>query len=85
MDDTILDILQRYSYLFGVDFKKDGETVEEIKALITKISEVKTIESMNISYFNPISREVISQEDIENSDTPIYYIIEYVISSIVRE
>ena len=94
LDGTVLEILQRYSYLFGQDFggTLDGgervftDTYYEIKSLITKVSEVKNVDDIKVTYLNSTTREEISYyKDVKNSDTPVYFIVECVISSIVKE
>ena len=96
LDGTILDILQRYSYLFNQDFggsiKTEGgeefiqtDTYSEIKSLITKISEVKNVNSIKVTYLNPTTRIEIPYEEVKKIDIPVYYVVECVISSIVRE
>lgn len=86
LDNTILDILQSYSYLFDQDFGDgDSEICSDIKALITKISEVKNVRDLKVSYLNPTTREEMKYEDIKKSGVPEYYIIECVISSIIKE
>lgn len=93
LDGTVLEILQRYSYLFDQDFGGEvggkfitTDTYNEIKSLITKISEVRNVDDIKVSYLNSTNREPISYEgEIKNSETPIYYIVECVISSFVKE
>lgn len=98
IDEMILEILQRYSYLFNQDFGKTKrytkdpneisqivtDTYSEIKSLITKISEVRNVEDIKITYLNPTSRKEITYDEIKESDIPVYFIIECVISSVVR-
>lgn len=88
LDGSILEILQRYSYLFNQDFGNEinmTDTYYEIRSLITKISEVRNVNNIKITYLNSTTREEISYENIKNSEIPIYFIVECVISSIVRE
>lgn len=87
LDDTILTILQKYEYLFDQDFgdaDTDTDTSNEIKSLVTKISEVRNVESMKVTYLNSSTREELTYDDVKNSKTPVYFIIECNISSIVK-
>lgn len=88
LDETILDILDGYSYQFGEDFGNSEiktDAYSEIKSLITKISEVRNVIDIKVSYLDPTSRKEVSYDEITESDTPVYFAIESVISSIVRE
>ena len=87
LDDTILEILQSYSYVFGVDFGGEEEITDdfsEVKSLITKISEVRNVENIKVTYLDPVSRAEINPKEIKESEIPVYHIIECVISSLVR-
>ena len=85
-NDTILDILNRYSYKFNQDLgNKDNHTdlYEEIKSLITKISEIKYVSEMNIVYLDLNGEEVDYKTQILPNLDISYFDIECNILSIV--
>lgn len=92
LDGSVLEILQRYSYLFNQDFggMMEDEFVvtkaySEIKSLITKISEVRGVTDIKVSYLNSRTREEVSYEKIKSEKTPVYFIVECVIYSTIME
>lgn len=85
-NDSILEILNKYSYRFNQDFgNKDNHTslYNEIKSLITKLSEVKYVSDMNVTYLNLNGEEIdYTSEILPNLDIS-YFDIEYNILSLV--
>jgi len=83
IEDDVQTILQEYEYKFNMNF---SEKSEEIRALISKISNVKQILSLQITYLdssgNVLSDEVI--EDLLSSLESKYFVIESTISSIIQ-
>lgn len=85
-NDSILDILNEYSYKFNQDLgNKDNHTAlyNEIKSLITKLSEIKYVSDMNIIYLDLNGEEVdYNTEILPNLDIS-YFDIECNILSLV--
>lgn len=85
-DNSILDILNGYSYKFNQDLgNKDNhtDTYEEIKSLITKISEIKYVSEMNIIYFDLNGNEVDYESQILPNLDISYFEIECNVLSVV--
>lgn len=85
-NDTILDILERYSYKFNQDLgNKDNHTTlyEEIKSLVTKVSDVKYVSEMNVVYLDLNGEEVDYQTQILPNLDISYFDIECNILSVV--
>lgn len=85
-NDSILEILNEYSYRFNQDLgNEDNHTslYNEIKSLITKLSEVKYVSDMNVIYLNLNGEEVdYTSEILPNLDIS-YFDIECNILSLV--
>lgn len=85
-DDSILTILNSYSYKFNQDLgNKDNhtDTYEEIKSLITKISEIKYVSEMNIMYFDLNGNEVDYKSQILPNLDISYFEIECNVLSVI--
>ncbi|MCF0116344.1 MAG: hypothetical protein HUJ56_13430 [Erysipelotrichaceae bacterium] len=82
LDQSVLDILKKYEYQFGVNFV--GDTLNEIKSLITKISEVKNVNTIDIQYFTPGKAQEISYDEIKDSIDVSYFEIECNITSTIK-
>ena len=86
LDDTIFGILNRYSYQFNQDLgDKENKTqlYEEIKSLITKISDIKYVSEINIVYLDSSGNEVDYKTQILPSLDISYFNIEYNILTVV--
>lgn len=86
LDDSILEILERYSYRFNTDFgDKDHETdiQKEIKSLITKLSEIRCVNGISINYYTSL-RERVNYEDIKDDLDISYFDVECNISSTIQ-
>lgn len=85
-NNSILEILNEYSYKFNQDLgNKDNHTslYNEIKSLITKLSEIKYVSDMNVIYLNLSGEEVdYTSEILPNLDIS-YFDIECNILSLV--
>lgn len=86
LDETILGILEDYSYKFGLDLGDSSHSTplqEEIKSLINKVSDVKYVSKIEIKYYDPTGKEL----DYETQVLPYldisYFEIECNILSIV--
>lgn len=82
-DDITQNILEdNYEKKFNIVF--DSDTLEEIKALISKLDYVKKVSSIEVSYSD--SSGSLAQEDIDEFDEGTYYFtIEATISAKVTE
>lgn len=86
LDDTILTLLEEYSHRFNQNLgDKDHKTslYEEIKSLITKISEVKYVTTMNITYMDLTGEELDYERDILPNLDISYFNIECNILSVI--
>lgn len=86
LDDTILDILGRYSYLFGQNLgNKENKTplYEEIKSLITKISDIKYVSDIDVIYLDSSGKELDYKTQILPSLDISYFNIECNILTVV--
>ena len=86
LDDTVLNILGRYSYLFGQDLgNKENKTplYEEIKSLITKISDIKYVSDINVIYLDSSGKELDYKTQILPSLDISYFNIECNILTVV--
>lgn len=82
IDSEVSDILDDYSNKFNVNF---SESLEEIRSLISKISNVKQVSSLNITYTTEDGTVITEPEkitEIQNSKN-VYYTIDYIINSII--
>lgn len=85
-NDTVLEILDRYAYKFNQDLgNKENHTVlyEEIKSLITKISEIKYVSGLNVVYLNLNGEELDYETQILPNIDISYFEIECNIFSTV--
>lgn len=83
VDEEVGNILQEYAYKFRMNL---SEKSEEIRALISKISNVKQILSLQIIYLDS-SGNVLSDEAVENLLSSLeskYFVIESTLSSIIQ-
>lgn len=82
IDDDISSILSQYENKFNVNLE---DSIEEIKSLISKISNVKQIIEMSIIYSQEdgttVGPEEVSSIDSSNS----YFDINFVLNSIIRK
>lgn len=83
VDKEVSDILKTYEYRFDLNL---GETEDEIKSLINKISNVKQISGFYISYLNDSGKPLTDEEisDMLNNLQQVYYTVDYVINSRVQ-
>ena len=83
VDKSISSILGEYDYKFGIDFR---EKEEEIRSLISKISNIKQISGYSIDYANE-SGILLSESEKEymfNNLDSSYYMVSYVINSKIQ-
>lgn len=80
IDQEVGDILENYSNKFDVKF---NELTEEIKSLISKISNVKRIIDMEITYTNE-DGTVVSESDVYGGDNVVYFSVDYIINSVIE-
>ena len=83
VDKEVSDILRTYEYRFNLNL---GETEEEIKSLISKISNVKQISGFYISYLDESGKPLTDDEisDMLANLPRVYYEVDYVINSRVQ-
>lgn len=79
VDSEVKSILENYSYQFGVDLEKRRS---EIISSISKITNVKCLNSLNISYTHELG-ESLEWADIMNDLDKTYFVINYQISSTI--
>lgn len=80
IDSEVGDILDNYSNKFNIKFP---ELTEEIKSLISKISNVKRIIDMEITYTNE-DGSVVSPEIVYREENVVYFSINYIINSVIE-
>ena len=81
IDSEVSDILNNYSNKFNIRF---DELIGEIESLISKISNVKQIIDLEITYTNE-DGTVVSSEDVYNKENrAVYFSINYIINSIIE-
>lgn len=80
VDDDISDILKSYEHKFGLRL---GEKVDEIKSLISKISNVKNIPSLSITYIDDTGNP-ISEDDVLVDIDSKYFEITCNINSVIQ-
>lgn len=87
IDDEISEILATYEKKFGTDLR---DSTDEIKTLISKVSNVKQVRDLYITYLDPEGNRV-PEEDVDlvlydDSEIrpDIYFKIEFSINSIVQ-
>jgi hypothetical protein len=87
IDSEISKILKTYEKKFGTDLRA---SLDEIKTLISKVSNVKQVRDINITYLDP-GENTILPEDVDSNlydgteiKPDIYFKIEYSINSIVQ-
>ena len=86
LDNTILEILDRYSFQFGQDLGDQNHSTplyEEIKSLITKISDIKYVSEINITYLDASETELDYETQIKPNLDISYFDIECNILSVV--
>ena len=84
VDDEVSDILETYEKRFNIDLEGSKE---EIKTLISKISNVKQVKELTISYIDPEGNVVEDISELYNDDEikpDIYFKKEYTINSIIQ-
>lgn len=72
--------MDNYSNKFNIKFP---ELTEEIKSLISKISNVKRIIDMEITYTNE-DGSVVSPEIVYGEGNVVYFSINYIINSVIE-
>ena len=80
IEQDISDILDDYSNKFGINF---SSILEEIRSLISKISNVKQVSSLEVTYIAEDGSTITDPSrinTIENSKN-VYYTIDYIINS----
>lgn len=81
IDSEVDKILQDYVGKFYINFQ---DSMEEIRAQISKIDNVKQIRSLNLSYMRE-DGSILSDEDIESLDLrKSYFGVEYIINSVIQ-
>ena len=87
IDSEISKILETYEKKFGTDLRA---SLDEIKTLISKVSNVKQVRDINITYLDPEEKTILP-EDVDLNlyngteiKPDIYFKIEYSINSIVQ-
>jgi hypothetical protein len=83
IDSEISKILETYERKFDTDL---GASIDEIKTLISKVSNVKQVRSIDISYLDPQGNKASEKDLYKDSEIKpdIYFKIEYSINSIVQ-
>ena len=85
VDEEVAAILETYEKKFNIDLEA---SIEEIKTLISKISNVKQVKDLTISYINPegniISDTAELYDENDNIKPDIYFKKEYTINSIIQ-
>lgn len=85
IDSEISEILATYEKRFGTDLEAASD---EIKTLISKVSNVKQVRDLYITYLDPEGNRVDDVESVLYSDSEIrpdiYFKIEFSINSIVQ-
>lgn len=85
IDSEISEILATYEKRFGIDLEAASD---EIKTLISKVSNVKQVRDLYITYLDPEGNRVDDVESVLYSDSEIrpdiYFKIEFSINSIVQ-
>lgn len=76
IDSEVSDILDDYSNKFGVNF---SESLEEIRSLISKISNVKQVSSIEVTYTSE-DGSVVDPGEVEGAKNA-YYTVDYIINS----
>ncbi len=85
IDNDVSDILKNYEKKFNTNL---SENIEEIKTLISKVSNIKQIRDLSIMYLDP-EGNVVNDPDTELYDDgsikpDIYFKIEFNINSIIQ-
>ena len=84
-EDAVLEILEKYAYKFNQDLGNGNNHTslyDEIKSLITKLSEVKYVTSMNVVYTDLDGKEIAYEELKDDLDIS-YFDVECNVLSIV--
>lgn len=83
IDDEVADILDDYANKFGINF---SELLEEIKSLISKISNVKLVSSLEITYVSEDGSTITDSDTISEieSSNHVYYSIDYIINTTIE-
>lgn len=79
IDDKVEEILNNYKYTFDLDLESKKD---EITALLNKISNVKQITDLSITYTSELG-DVVSWETIKNNLEVSYFNISYLVNSII--
>lgn len=80
IDLEIKNILNQYKDRFNINIP---QSMPEIQALISKISSVKRIMSIGVTYMN-ISGDVVEEDVVLDNIDTCYFQIEYIINSIIQ-
>lgn len=86
LDEMVSEILNKYSYRFNQDLgtKNDQTAIyQEIKSLITKISDIKFVSDMEVVYRDSSGEEVGYEEKIKPNLYKTYFVVEFNIFSTV--
>ena len=78
IESEVADILSEYKNKFGINF---GDLFEEIKSLISKISNVKKIIDIEILYTKEDGSPATEEEVKKNN---VYFNVDYIINSIIE-
>lgn len=81
IDSEVKDILNNYGEKFNIDLE---DSMEEIKSLISKISNVKQIREIDITYTHDNGTPMTDEEVKAINPINSYYQISYVINSIIQ-
>ena len=84
VDQEIAEILKTYEDQFGIDL--NGK-IDEIKTLISKISNIKQIKGFDITYIDQNNRQVDSRRFYDRTGNilpNIYFKTEYTVNSIIQ-
>lgn len=81
VDSEVKDILDSYGYKFNIDLES---SLEEIKSLISKISNVKQILGIDIIYTTEDGTQLSDEDILGINPNRSYYQINYVINSILQ-
>lgn len=79
VDSQVSSILENYSYSFGVDLENKRS---EIISSISKIANVKCINSLEISYSHELGKSLVWEDIVPDLDKT-YFVINYQISSTI--
>ena len=80
IEQEVSDILDDYSYKFGINF---SQSLEEIRSLISKISNVKQVSSLTVTYTSE-DGVIIDASEIEGLKNS-YFVVDYIINSTLEQ